>query len=62
MIDQIIDLKKKCKNTFNETYAQLYRHYKVALVEIRKELDTLYKKFLTLKEPSKAQLTQSAAC
>lgn len=49
---------KKADGIVAFTSQELIKSYKVALVEIRKELDTLYKKFLTLKEPTKAQLTQ----
>jgi hypothetical protein len=38
IIDQLIELKKECQNTFNETYAQLYRHYKIVLADSRIEL------------------------
>ena len=40
------------------TSQELVKSYTKALKDIRKELDVLYKKFLTMKEPTKAQLTQ----
>lgn len=40
------------------TSQELIKSYSKALKEIRDKLDSLYKKFLTLKEPTKAQLTQ----
>ena len=38
LIDDIIELKKECKNTFGETYAQLYRHYKNLWLDGRLEV------------------------
>ena len=40
------------------TSQELVKSYTKALKDIRKKLDSLYKKFLTLEEPTKAQLTQ----
>ena len=40
------------------TSQELVKSYTKALADIRVKLDSLYKKFLTLKEPTKAQLTQ----
>jgi hypothetical protein len=38
IIDQIIELKKEYKNTFGETYAQLYRNYKNVWLDGRLEV------------------------
>ena len=40
------------------TSDELIKSYKIALADIRKELVKLHNKFLTLEEPTKAELTQ----
>jgi hypothetical protein len=59
------DLATNSKRAFNSadkiisfTDSALIKSYKTALVEIRAKLSGLYERFLTLEEPTKAQLTQ----
>ncbi len=49
---------KQADGIITFTSQELVKSYTKALKDIRKKLDSLYKKFLTLEEPTKAQLTQ----
>ncbi len=49
---------KQADGIITFTSQELVKSYTKALKDIRKKLDNLYKKFLTLEEPTKAQLTQ----
>ncbi len=48
----------KADAIINFTSKELIKSYKAALVDVRSKLSDLYSRFLTLEEPTKAQLTQ----